>query len=80
MVHRGTKGGYGRTVIIQHGSKYSTLYAHLNGYKRGQRVGNKVKQGDIIGYVGSSGLATGPHLHYEVLRNGVPVDPRLYLD
>ena len=65
IVHRGTKGGYGKTVIIQHGNKYSTLYAHMNNYRKGQRVGSAVKQGDVIGYVGRTGSATGPHLHYE---------------
>lgn len=59
------KGGYGRAVVIRHGGKYSTLYAHLSRYRRGLRPGSLVHQGDIIGYVGSSGLATGPHLHYE---------------
>ena len=75
IVHRARKGGYGRTVVIKHGTRYSTLYAHLNSYKRGQRVGSKVKQGQIIGYVGSSGLATGPHLHYEFRVNGVHRNP-----
>ena len=75
IIHRAKKGGYGRVVILQHGSRYSTLYAHLNSYKRGHRVGRKVKQGDIIGYVGSSGLATGPHLHYEFRLNGVHRNP-----
>jgi len=65
IIHRGTKGGYGKAVIIQHGNKYSTLYAHMNNYRKGQRVGSTVKQGDVIGYVGSTGSATGPHLHYE---------------
>ena len=75
IVYRGKKGGYGKTVIIQHGSRYSTLYAHMNHYKRGQRVGKKVKQGEVIGFVGSSGLATGPHLHYEFRVNGVHRNP-----
>ncbi|MCK5001758.1 MAG: peptidoglycan DD-metalloendopeptidase family protein [Gammaproteobacteria bacterium] len=75
IVHRGRKGGYGRTIIIQHGSKYSTLYAHLNSYKSKLRVGSKVKQGQTIGYLGSSGLASGPHLHYEFRVNGVHRNP-----
>ncbi|MCW8831514.1 MAG: peptidoglycan DD-metalloendopeptidase family protein [Gammaproteobacteria bacterium] len=75
IVHRGRKGGYGRTIIIQHGTKYSTLYAHLNSYKRGLRVGSKVKQGQTIGFLGSSGLASGPHLHYEFRVNGVHRNP-----
>lgn len=75
IIYRGKKGGYGKVVIIQHGSRYSTLYAHLNNYKRGQRVGSRVKQGETIGFVGSSGLATGPHLHYEFRVNGVHRNP-----
>ena len=75
VILRGTKGGYGRTVIIQHGSKYSTLYAHMNNYARGIRNGTKVRQGQTIGFVGSSGLATGPHLHYEFRLNGSHRNP-----
>ena len=75
VIFRGRKGGYGRTIIIQHGGRYSTLYAHLSGYRRGLRVGRRVKQGQVIGYVGSSGLATGPHLHYEFRVNGVHRNP-----
>lgn len=76
IVHRGRKGGYGRTVIIRHGSRYSTLYAHMSRYAGGLRTGSRVKQGQIIGYVGSSGLATGPHLHYEFRVDGVHRNPR----
>ncbi len=61
----GRKGGYGRTVIIQHRGGYTTTYAHMSRYKKGLKVGDKVYQSDLIGYVGQSGLATGPHLHYE---------------
>ena len=75
VIHKGRKGGYGRAIIIQHGTKYSTLYGHLNGYKRGLRVGSKVKQGQTIGFLGSSGLASGPHLHYEFRVNGVHRNP-----
>lgn len=71
----GKKGGHGNTVIIQHTGKYSTLYSHLKGFKRGIRRGTKVNQGDIIGYVGSTGLVTGPHLHYEFRVNGVHRNP-----
>ncbi|MFT5504395.1 MAG: murein DD-endopeptidase MepM/ murein hydrolase activator NlpD [Gammaproteobacteria bacterium] len=71
----GNKGGYGRVVIIQHGGRYTTVYGHLNKFARGARSGKKVKQGQIIGYVGSSGLATGPHLHYEFRVNGVHRNP-----
>lgn len=75
IVLRGKKGGYGKTVVIQHGSRYSTLYAHLNSYARGLKHGSRVQQGQIVGYIGSTGLATGPHLHYEFLVNGVHRNP-----
>lgn len=75
VIFAGNKGGYGRVVILQHGQKYTTLYAHLNGYARGIRSGKRVRQGQTIGYVGSSGLATGPHLHYEFRLNGVHRNP-----
>jgi murein DD-endopeptidase MepM/ murein hydrolase activator NlpD len=75
VVFRGNKGGYGRTVVLEHGSRYRTLYAHLNGYARGLQAGQRVRQGQIIGYVGMSGLATGPHLHYEFQIDGVHRDP-----
>lgn len=71
----GTKGGYGRTVILSHGGKYTTLYAHMSRYKKGIRTGKRVKQGQTIGYIGSSGLATGPHLHYEFRVHGVHRNP-----
>ena len=76
VIFKGKKGGYGRVVIIQHGSKYTTLYAHLNSYNKNIRVGKRVKQGQTIAYVGSSGLATGPHLHYEFRVNGVHRNPQ----
>jgi murein DD-endopeptidase MepM/ murein hydrolase activator NlpD len=75
IVHRGKKGGYGKTIIIQHGSKYSTLYAHMSKYRGGLKTGSRVRQGQTIGYIGSSGLATGPHLHYEFRVNGAHRDP-----
>ncbi len=75
IVHKGRKGGYGRAIIIQHGGRYSTLYAHMNSYRNGMYVGKRVKQGQIIGYVGSSGRATGPHLHYEFRVNGAHRNP-----
>lgn len=75
VVFQGVKGGYGRVVILQHGSQYETLYAHLSRYRNGLKVGSKVKQGQVIGYVGASGLATAPHLHYEFRVNGIHKNP-----
>jgi len=75
IIWRGTKGGYGRTVILQHGSNITTLYAHMSRYQKGLSNGSRVKQGQIIGYVGASGLATGPHLHYEFRVNEVHKNP-----
>lgn len=71
----GWHGGYGRLVVIRHPNNYITKYGHLSGIKKGMRMGRKVKQGEIIGYVGSSGLATGPHLHFEILKNNSWVNP-----
>ena len=71
----GNKGGYGRTIIVKHGEKYSTLYAHMSRFRKGLKRGQPVKQGQVIGYVGRSGLATGPHLHYEFRINGVHRNP-----
>ena len=75
IISAGTHGGYGRRIVIQHGGRYTTVYGHLYRYAKGARSGKKVKQGQIIGYVGSSGLATGPHLHYEFRVNGVHRNP-----
>lgn len=71
----GNGGGYGNLVEIRHKRGYSSRYAHLQRFAKGMRSGTAVKQGQIIGYVGSSGLATGPHLHYEFHSNGLPVNP-----
>jgi murein DD-endopeptidase MepM/ murein hydrolase activator NlpD len=73
-------GSFGNLVVIQHGDRFETKYAHLSSYARGVRVGSRVKQGDIIGYVGSTGGATGPHLHYEFLIDGVHRNPRTVHD
>ena len=70
------EGGYGNRVIINHGFGYETLYGHM--YRIKARVGQKIKRGEVIGYVGSTGKSTGPHCHYEVHRNGTPVDPVYY--
>ena len=75
IIHRGRKGGYGNTIVIQHTHGYSTLYAHLSRYNKKAKLGSKVPQGQVIGYVGQSGLATGPHLHYEFRVNGVHRNP-----
>ncbi len=69
------RNGYGNYVRIRHNSEYSTAYGHMKGYARGIRAGVRVKQGQIIGYVGSTGRSTGPHLHYEIIRNGQRVNP-----
>jgi murein DD-endopeptidase MepM/ murein hydrolase activator NlpD len=71
----GRKGGYGNTVIIQHGQGIQTLYGHMNAFAKGMRSGARVSQGDVIGYVGSTGLASGPHLHYEFHVNGQVRNP-----
>ncbi len=71
----GWKKGYGRTVIVQHGREYQTLYAHLSRFVAKLQVGQRVAQSEVIGYVGQSGLATGPHLHYEFRVNGAHRNP-----
>jgi murein DD-endopeptidase MepM/ murein hydrolase activator NlpD len=75
VIFRGVQGGYGNTVILQHGSNITTLYAHLSRFHPQVRQGTRVRQGQLIGYVGMTGLATGPHLHYEYRVNGVHRDP-----
>jgi murein DD-endopeptidase MepM/ murein hydrolase activator NlpD len=72
----GEKGGYGKVITLEHGGGISTLYGHLSGFARGVRTGQRVKQGQSIGYVGSTGAATGPHLHYEYRVNGTHRNPR----
>lgn len=71
----GWRGGYGRMLEIQHPNGYSTRYAHLSRIGAGMENGHAVRRGEIIGYAGMTGRATGPHLHYEVRRQGQPVDP-----
>ncbi len=71
----GDRGGYGKTVILQHTPRHRTLYAHMNDFARGLKEGDRVRQGDLIGYVGMTGLATGPHLHYEFHEDGRHIDP-----
>lgn len=74
IVYKGWKGGFGRYVEIQHGAKYKTTYGHLSRYAEGLSVGRQVRQGDVIGYVGSSGLSTGPHLDFRFYENGKPIN------
>jgi murein DD-endopeptidase MepM/ murein hydrolase activator NlpD len=75
IVFVGRKGGYGNTIVLQHGSKYTTLYGHLSRFSKNLKSGMTVKQGQVIGFVGSTGLASGPHLHFEFRINGVHHDP-----
>jgi murein DD-endopeptidase MepM/ murein hydrolase activator NlpD len=75
VVRAGGAGGYGNLVELKHTHGITTRYAHLSRFASGIRAGSQVKQGDIIGYVGATGLATGPHLHYELHQNGRPVNP-----
>lgn len=74
VTYVGVHGGHGNYVAIRHNSTYSTAYAHLSRYARGLRPGQRVSQGQIIAFVGSTGISTGPHLHYEVMKNGTQVD------
>jgi murein DD-endopeptidase MepM/ murein hydrolase activator NlpD len=71
----GVESGYGKYVKIKHTNGYETAYGHMSGFARGIQPGTRVRQGQIIGYVGSTGLATGAHLHYEILVNNRFVDP-----
>lgn len=75
VIAAGPRGGYGNAVEIQHPSGYSTRYAHLSWIAPGIRRGRVIRQGEMLGRVGMTGLATGPHLHYEVRRDGRPLDP-----
>lgn len=77
VVFSGTQTNYGHLVHLDHAGGIATLYAHLDA--RTVRQGDAVRRGQVIGNVGRSGNATGPHLHYEIRRNGIPVDPRPYL-
>src|SRR5690606_1971216 len=71
----GWAGGYGRQTIIRHANGYKTSYNHQNAIAKGVTEGARVRQGQVIGYVGTTGLSTGPHLHYELIVNGTKVDP-----
>ncbi|MBF6616356.1 MAG: M23 family metallopeptidase [Candidimonas sp.] len=72
---KGSQNGYGNTIILTHHNGYSTLYAHQSRFAKGLQKGDRVQQGQLIGYVGATGWATGPHLHYEFRVNKTPVDP-----
>ena len=71
----GRKGGYGNTVIITHDSGFKSLYAHLSKFNKKMKLGSSVKQGDIIGFVGSSGVSSGPHLHFGMYKGSRAMDP-----
>ena len=75
----GTQSGYGKTIIINHQNGYKTLYAHQNGFAKGLRQGQMIKKGTHIGYVGSTGLSSGPHLHLGMYKNNVAIDPMTVL-
>lgn len=75
VIKKGYNGGGGNTVVIRHNSIYTTTYMHLSRYAKGLTVGKRVKQGELIGYVGSTGLSTGPHLDFRVHKGGTPVNP-----
>jgi murein DD-endopeptidase MepM/ murein hydrolase activator NlpD len=76
VIFRGTKSGYGKTVILQHGGNITTLYAHMSNFAKNAGIGSRVVQGQTIGFVGATGLATANHLHYEYRLNGVHRNPR----
>jgi murein DD-endopeptidase MepM/ murein hydrolase activator NlpD len=71
----GRKGAYGNYVRIKHSGTYRTAYAHLSRFAKGMKVGRRVRQGEVIGFVGSTGRSTGPHLHYEVIVSGKQINP-----
>ncbi len=75
VISAGWSGGYGRLVVLGHAEGYQTRYGHLSGFAKGIRSGAPVRQGQVVGYVGSTGLSTGPHLHYEVRKFGSAVNP-----
>jgi murein DD-endopeptidase MepM/ murein hydrolase activator NlpD len=76
VIYAGPRGTYGNTIEIQHGDRYTTLYAHLHNFPENIKKGTRVKQGQVIGYVGKTGMATGPHLHYEFRVDGIHRDPQ----
>jgi len=79
IISKGRRGGYGKCITIQHSNGLRSLYAHMSRYRKGIRVGSRVSQGTIIGYVGSTGRSTGPHLHFGMYKNGKAVNPARYV-
>ncbi|RXJ86616.1 M23 family metallopeptidase [Arcobacter sp. CECT 8985] len=75
IIFRGRKGGYGNVIIIDHHNGYRTLYAHQSRFRKGQHVGTNVRKGQVIGYVGTTGVSTGPHLHFGLYKNGRAINP-----
>ncbi|MDR3208845.1 MAG: peptidoglycan DD-metalloendopeptidase family protein [Rickettsiales bacterium] len=75
VVSRGTNNGYGNHIRIRHNATYETMYAHMSRFQTGIGVGTQVRQGQIVGYVGNTGISTGPHLHYEIIKHGQRVNP-----
>ena len=75
VIERGMQSTYGNTILVRHPNGWTTRYAHMSRFATGTSVGSRVEQGDLIGYVGMTGLATGPHLHYEMRYDGAPRDP-----
>lgn len=75
----GRQGGYGNVIVLRHQGRYTTLYGHLSGFAKGIRTGTKITQGDVIGFVGATGLATGPHLHYEFRVDGIYKNPLAFM-
>jgi hypothetical protein len=71
----GWEGGYGKYVRVKHNNGYETAYGHMSAFAKGMEPGKRVRQGQVIGFVGSTGLSTGAHVHYEILVNGRFVDP-----
>ena len=79
IIQKGWKGGYGKCITVQHANGMRSLYAHMSRYRKGLRVGSRVPQGKVIGYVGSTGRSTGPHLHFGMYKNGKAVNPAHYV-
>ena len=75
IIHKGRKGGYGKAIIIRHNNGLKSLYGHLNSYSNKIKVGSWVRQGTFIGRVGSTGLSSGPHLHFGLYKNGKAINP-----